>query len=178
MVEKWQSRIFEKNSWFGDIHENVSKLAQNQTLWYLVVWLVGNAVFSETSLRIFLIFCMKLGNCKGRKVTEPDFYFLTIRRSSQCILVWEANWLFATIKTGVNRNYRLSDFACESDARIQRSIKSLSIRKQHKYAILPLELCIDYQKNGIRGSCRITMQNWNLLIWKGHHAIPIANYLF
>ena len=34
--------------------------------------LVGNAVFSETALRIFLIFCMKLGDYKGRKVTEPD----------------------------------------------------------------------------------------------------------
>ena len=32
-------------------------------------WLVGNAVFSETALRIFLIFCMKLGDYKGRKVT-------------------------------------------------------------------------------------------------------------
>ena len=30
-------------------------------------WLVDNAVFSETALRIFLIFCMKLGNYKGRK---------------------------------------------------------------------------------------------------------------
>ena len=36
-------------------------------------WLVGNAVFSETALRIFLIFCMKLGDYKGRKVKEPDF---------------------------------------------------------------------------------------------------------
>ena len=32
-------------------------------------WLVGNAVFSETALRIFLIFYMKLGDPKGRKVT-------------------------------------------------------------------------------------------------------------
>ena len=40
----------------------------------LIVWLVGNAVFSETALRIFLIFCMKLGDYKGRKVTEPDFW--------------------------------------------------------------------------------------------------------
>ena len=31
-------------------------------------WLVGNAVFSETALRIFLIFCMKLWDYKGRKV--------------------------------------------------------------------------------------------------------------
>ena len=35
----------------------------------MVGWLVGNAVFSETALRIFLIFCMKLGDYKGRKVT-------------------------------------------------------------------------------------------------------------
>ena len=41
---------------------------------WLVSWLVGNAVFSETALKIFLIFCMKLGDYKGRKVTEPDFW--------------------------------------------------------------------------------------------------------
>ena len=39
---------------------------------WLVGWLVGNAVFSEMSLRIFLLFCMKLGDYKGRKVT-PRF---------------------------------------------------------------------------------------------------------
>ena len=40
--------------------------------WVLLVingWLVGNAVFSEMVQRIFLFFCMKLGNNKGRKVT-------------------------------------------------------------------------------------------------------------
>ena len=37
-------------------------------------WLVDNAVFSETALRIFLIFCMKLGYYKGRKVTGPDVW--------------------------------------------------------------------------------------------------------
>ena len=36
-------------------------------------WLVGNAIFSETAPRIFLIFCMKLVDYKGRKVTEPGF---------------------------------------------------------------------------------------------------------
>ena len=46
----------------------------------IIGWLVGNAVFSEIALRIFLIFCMKLGNYKGRKLTEPDF--------SKKILVW------------------------------------------------------------------------------------------
>ena len=40
---------------------------------WLFVWLVCNAVFSETALRIFLIFRMKLGVYKGRKVTELDF---------------------------------------------------------------------------------------------------------
>ena len=40
----------------------------------LVSWLVGNAGFSETTLRIFLIFCMKLRDYKDRKVTEPDFW--------------------------------------------------------------------------------------------------------
>ena len=40
---------------------------------WLVGWLVGDAVFSETALRIFLTFCMKLGDYKGRKVTQPDF---------------------------------------------------------------------------------------------------------
>ena len=32
-------------------------------------WLVGDAVFSVTALRIFLVFCMKSGDYKGRKVT-------------------------------------------------------------------------------------------------------------
>ena len=40
---------------------------------WLIGWLVGNAVFSETAPRVFLIFCMKLGDYKDRKVTEPDF---------------------------------------------------------------------------------------------------------
>ena len=67
-------KVTELDIWFGDIREKVSKLAQNQTLWYLVGWLVGNAVFSEMALRIFLIFCVKLGNYKGRKATEPDIW--------------------------------------------------------------------------------------------------------
>ena len=39
---------------------------------WLVGWLFGNSVFSETALRIFLIFCMKLGDYKGRKVIEVE----------------------------------------------------------------------------------------------------------
>ena len=88
-VEKWQSWIFEKKSWFGDIRKKVSKLAQNQTLRYLVGWLVGNTVFSETALKIFLIFWMKLGDYKGRKVTEPDIWkkFLICRYSQKCLQI-------------------------------------------------------------------------------------------
>ena len=40
----------------------------------IIGWLVGKAVFSVTAIKIFLIFCMKLGNYKGRKDTEPDFW--------------------------------------------------------------------------------------------------------
>ena len=40
---------------------------------WLVGLLVGNAVFSETAVRIFLIFLMKLRDYKGRKVTGSDF---------------------------------------------------------------------------------------------------------
>ena len=36
-------------------------------------WLVGNAVFSETTLETFLIFCMKLGDYKGRKLAKLSF---------------------------------------------------------------------------------------------------------
>ena len=43
-------------------------------------WLVGNAVFSETALWIFLTFCMNLGDYKGRKVTELEFW--------KKILIW------------------------------------------------------------------------------------------
>ena len=49
-VKKSQSRIFEKNSWFGDIRKKVSKLAQNQTLIF----------FTKTALTIFLVFGLKL----------------------------------------------------------------------------------------------------------------------
>ena len=39
----------------------------------LVRPLVCHALFSELALRIYLIFCMKLGEHKWKKVTEPDF---------------------------------------------------------------------------------------------------------
>ena len=51
---------------------------------WLVGWLVGNAAFSETPLRIFLIFCIKLGDYKGRKATELDFW--------KKFLIWRYSW--------------------------------------------------------------------------------------
>ena len=37
----------------------------------IIGWLVSKKVLSETTLRIFMIFCMKLEDYKGRKVTQP-----------------------------------------------------------------------------------------------------------
>ena len=42
--------------------------------------MVGNGVFSEMALTIFLTFCVRLGDYKGRKVTGLD-----IRKK---ILIW------------------------------------------------------------------------------------------
>ena len=40
---------------------------------WLVGWLVGWLVTQFSQKSIFLIFCMKLGDYKGRKVTERAF---------------------------------------------------------------------------------------------------------
>ena len=58
---------FRKSTFFGPASARSYKIG-------VVGWLVGNAVFSKTALSIFLIFCMKLGDYKGRRVTEPDFW--------------------------------------------------------------------------------------------------------
>ena len=67
---------------------------------WLVGWLVGNTVLSKMALRIFLIFCLKLRDYKGRKVTEQDFLkkFLTgryLRKSLQISVGWLVGWLVA-----------------------------------------------------------------------------------
>ena len=71
---------------------------------WLVGWLVGNAVFSETALRIFLIFCMKLGDYKGRKVTEPDFWkkFLIWRYSRKGLQISPKSGTDIFLKNGPN----------------------------------------------------------------------------
>ena len=61
-----------KKEFFGPASARSYKIGVVGNNW-LVGWLVGNAVFSETALRIFLIFCMNVGDYKSRKVTEPDF---------------------------------------------------------------------------------------------------------
>ena len=64
--------VYKTKTFFGPTSARSYKIGVVGNNW-LVGWLVGNTVFSETALRIFLIFCMKLGDYKGRKVTEPDF---------------------------------------------------------------------------------------------------------
>ena len=46
--------------------------------------MIGKAVFSETAVTIFLTFSMKLGDYKGRKVTEQDFW--------KKLLIWRYSW--------------------------------------------------------------------------------------
>ena len=64
---------------------------------WLLGWLVGNAVFSEMARRIFLIFCLKLGDYKGRKVTELDFWkkFLIWRYSRKRLAPNQTLWYFS-----------------------------------------------------------------------------------
>ena len=49
-------------------------------------WLVDNAVFSETAPRIFLIFCITLGDYKGKESDRAEFLkkiiYLEIFKSS------------------------------------------------------------------------------------------------
>ena len=72
-ITKYSYSLFDKyQQLFGPASAMSYKIGVVGNNW-LVDWLVGNAVFLETALSIFLIFCMKLGDYKGRKVTEPDF---------------------------------------------------------------------------------------------------------
>ena len=70
----------------------------------MVGWLVGNAVFSETALRIFLIFCMKLSDYKCRKVIEPDFWkkFLIWRYSRKGLQISPKSDTDIFLKNGSN----------------------------------------------------------------------------
>ena len=74
---------FSIGSFFDQRQPGPIKLVLLVIIGWRVGWLVGNAVFSEMTVRIFLIFCMKFGKYKSRKVTEPNFWkkFLTWRYS-------------------------------------------------------------------------------------------------
>ena len=74
------------------------------TGWLFVGWLIGNAVFSETALRIFLIICMKLRHYKGRKFTEPDFWkkFLIWRYSQRGLQISPKSDTDIFLKTAYN----------------------------------------------------------------------------
>ena len=96
-----EEKKIEKNSWFGDICENVSKLAQNQALFFL-----------KTAQMIFWVFGLKLVLNITFNLNETYFSekfaiwryltskllkfgcFLTIRSSSQCILDHNKIWVF------------------------------------------------------------------------------------
>ena len=83
----------EKKPCFGDIREKVFK--SDALVGWLVGWLVGNVVFSETVLNIFLIFCMKSGDYKGRKVRETDFWknFLIWTYTRKGLQIRHYGWL-------------------------------------------------------------------------------------
>ena len=101
MLLGYDSRIFDTIivCFLGRHQRGLTRLV----LLVIIGWLVGKAVFSETALWIFLIFCMKLGDYKGRKGTEPDFWkkFLIWRYSRKglqispksVIIGWLVGWL-------------------------------------------------------------------------------------
>ena len=61
--------------WIGEARSyKISVVGNNWLVGWLADWLVGNAVFSETAIRIFLTFWMKLADYKGRKFKKPEFW--------------------------------------------------------------------------------------------------------
>ena len=76
----WSFGTQKRVAFFSVSEVLIGVVGNNWLFGWLVGWLVGNAVFLEKALRVFLIFCMKLGDYKGRKVAEPDFW--------KKILIW------------------------------------------------------------------------------------------
>ena len=70
----WRGRLNQKSFFLDRRQRGPIRSLLLVIIGWLVGCLVGNAVFSETALRIFLIFCMKLGDYKCSKVTEPGFW--------------------------------------------------------------------------------------------------------
>ena len=65
---------------------------------WLVGWFIGNAVFSETALKIFLIFCMKLGTIKAEKsqsrIFQKKSWFGDIRKNVPKLAQNQTLWYF------------------------------------------------------------------------------------
>ena len=121
-------------------------------------WLVSNAVFSETVLRIFLIFCMKLEDYKGRKVTEPDFWkkFLIWRYSRKGLQISPKSdtlicfsktaqtiFLVFGLKLVLNMNFNLSETYFSERFAIWRYLTSKSSKNCPNWGFWPFSrLCI------------------------------------
>ena len=120
--------------------------------------LVGNTVFSEMALRIFLIFCMKLGDYKGRKVTEPDFWkkFLIWRYSRKRlqispksdILIFfsktaQTIFLVFGLKLVINITFNLNETYFSEKIAIWRFLTSKSSKNCPNWGFWPFSrLCI------------------------------------
>ena len=119
----------------------------------VVGWLVGNAAFSETTQRIFLIFCRKLRGYKGRKVTELDFWkkFLILRYSRKSLLISQKSdtliffskmaltiFLRFGRKLVLNMNFNLNETCFSEKFAISRYLASKSSKRLAKLKFLTI----------------------------------------
>ena len=125
---------------------------------WLVGWLVGNGVFSETALRIFLIFCLKLGDYKGRKVIEPDFWKSSwfrdvlekVSKLAQNQTLWyfsqkQLHWFFLIfgLKLVLNMTYNLNEIYFLEKIAIWRYLASKLSKNCPNWGFWPFSrLCI------------------------------------
>ena len=132
-----------KKEFFGPASARSYKIGVVGNNW-LVCWLVGNAVFSETALRIFLIFCMNVGDYKSRKVTEPDFWkkFLIWRYSQESLQISPKSdtliffskmaltiFLVFDVKLVLNMTFNLNETCFSEKFSISRYLASKSSKK-------------------------------------------------
>ena len=126
---------------------------------WLRAWLVGNAVSSETALRIFLIFCMKLGDYKGRKVTELDFFLkiliwkysqkgLQISPKSEASIFFpktaQTIFLVFGLKLVLNVTFNFNEIYFSEKLSIWRYLTSKSSKKMFKLRFLAILLTLHY----------------------------------
>ena len=124
----------------------------------IIGWLVGNAVFSETVLKIFLIFCIKLRDYKVRKVTEPDFWkkFLIWRYSRKGLQISPKSdtliffsktaltiFLVFGLKLVLNMTFNLNETYFSEKFAIWRYLASKSSKNCPNWGFWPFsQLCI------------------------------------